>query len=394
MTDFLIRTFVKNPDNYKDNKVRRNYGTLGGVVGICCNLLLCALKITIGILTASISIIADGLNNLSDMGSSLVTIIGFKLAGKPADSDHPFGHGRMEYMSAFVVDVIILIVGVDLLESSTKALIYKKASPEYGLTAIIVLIISVLVKFWMFHFNRKIGKKIQSDALIATAKDSLNDTITTFAILVCVGISMLFPLPFNLDALMGIFVSLFILWSGLSSAKSTIDEILGKPPEKELIQEIENTILSFGDFLGVHDLVVHNYGPGRQFASVHVEVPQNTDIVKCHEKIDLCEKLVAEKLDISLVIHMDPIDTDNSTVSSTKQLLADAIKVIDKNLTLHDFRMTPMGEHETNLIFDVVVPSNMKLNENELQDKISKLARLINPTFRCVITFDRDFMGG
>lgn len=393
MTEFLIRTFVKNPKNYKDTTVRRNYGTLGGIVGISCNLLLCIIKITVGMLTASISITADGLNNLSDMGSSLVTIIGFKLAGKPADSGHPFGHGRIEYMSAFIVAVLILIVGVDLLETSTKALISGSDSPTYTIWAIIVLVISVLLKFWMFLFNSKIAKRIHSDVLKATAKDSLNDVVTTTVILISVGISMLFSLPFNLDALMGTFVSIFILWSGLSSAKDTIDEILGKPPEKELIKEIENTVLSFDDFMGIHDLVVHSYGPGRQFASVHVEVPQNVDIVKCHERIDLCEKLVGEKLDISLVIHMDPIDINNSAVSYTKQLLSDAIKVIDKNLSLHDFRMTPMGDQKTNLIFDVVVPSNLKLNETELEERISKLATLINPTFRCVITFDRDFMG-
>ncbi len=393
MTELLARLFIKNSQDVKDNTVRKAYGTLGGIVGIICNLILCALKITVGLISGSISIIADGLNNLSDMGSSLVTIIGFKLAGKPADRDHPFGHGRMEYMSAFIVAVIILIVGVDLMETSVTALINGDKAPTYSIFAIIVLIISVLVKFWMFLFNKKLGKKISSDVLIATSKDSLNDALATTAILLSVGVTFFVKLPFNLDALMGVLVALFILFAGLSSAKDTIDQILGKPPEKELIESLENTILSFREFVGIHDLIVHNYGPGRQFASVHVEVPQDTDIVKCHEQIDLCEKLVGEQLDLSLVIHMDPIDVNNATVAVTRQKLAETIKVIDEHLTLHDFRMTPLSEKRTNLIFDVVVPASVKLNDKELEEKIKNLAKLINPIFECVITFDNDFSG-
>ena len=393
MTELITRIFIKNSENVKDNTVRKAYGTLGGIVGIICNLMLCIIKITVGLISGSISIMADGFNNLSDMGSSLVTIIGFKLAGKPADRDHPFGHGRMEYMSAFIVSVLILIVGVDLMESSLKSLIGNTAPPTYNVWAIIVLIISVSVKLWMFVFNRKLGNKISSDVLKATAKDSLNDTLATIAILISVGVSLVCALPFNLDALMGVLVSLFILWSGISSAKETLDEILGKPPEKELIETIESTIMSFKYFVGIHDLIVHNYGPGRQFASVHVEVPQDIDIVKCHEQIDLCEKLVREQLDLQLVIHMDPIDCNNETVNITREKMANAIKVIDQGLTLHDFRMTPLSDKRTNLIFDVVVPSRVKLSEKELEERIVSLAKLINPIFECVITFDNDFSG-
>ncbi len=393
MTDILVKLFIKNSADVKDNTVRNAYGTLGGIVGIICNLILCAIKISVGLISGSISIMADGFNNLSDMGSSLVTIIGFKLAGKPADRDHPFGHGRMEYMSAFIVSVLILIVGVDLLETSAKALVSGSEMPKYGLWSVGVLLISVIVKLWMYLFNKKLGKRISSDALTATAKDSLNDSLATLAILVSVGISRLVALPFNLDALMGIFVSLFILWAGISSAKDTLGEILGKPPEKELIESLENTILSFKEFIGIHDLIVHNYGPGRQFASVHVEVPQDIDIVKCHEQIDLCEKLVGEQLDLALVIHMDPIDNNNSTVKETRERLSNAIKVIDPSLTLHDFRMTPLSERRTNLIFDVVVPSTITVSQKELEEKIVNLAKLINPIFECVITFDSDFTG-
>lgn len=393
MTELITRIFIKDSENVKDNTVRKNYGTLGGIIGIVCNLFLCVIKITVGLISSSISIIADGFNNLSDMGSSLVTIIGFKLAGKPADRDHPFGHGRMEYMSAFIVSVLILIVGVDLMESSLRSLIGNANPPTYNIWAISVLIISVLVKLWMFVFNRKLGNKISSDVLKTTAKDSLNDTLATTAILISVGVSLIFTLPFNLDALMGVLVSLFILWSGISSAKDTLDEILGKPPERELIENLESTIMSFKEFVGIHDLIVHNYGPGRQFASVHVEVPQDIDVVKCHEQVDLCEKLVGEQLDLQLVIHMDPIDCDNKTVTDTREKMANAIKVIDPGLTLHDFRMTPLSEKRTNLIFDVVVPARVNLSEKELEKRIVNLAKLINPIFECVITFDNDFSG-
>ena len=393
MTELITRIFIKDSENIKDNTVRKSYGTLGGIVGIICNLFLCIIKITVGLISGSISIMADGFNNLSDMGSSLVTIIGFKLAGKPADRDHPFGHGRMEYMSAFIVSVLILIVGVDLMESSLRSLIGNANPPTYNIWAISVLIISVLVKLWMFVFNRKLGNKISSDVLKTTAKDSLNDTLATTAILISVGVSLIFTLPFNLDALMGVLVSLFILWSGISSAKDTLDEILGKPPERELIENLESTIMSFKEFVGIHDLIVHNYGPGRQFASVHVEVPQDIDVVKCHEQVDLCEKLVGEQLDLQLVIHMDPIDCDNKTVTDTREKMANAMKVIDPGLTLHDFRMTPLSEKRTNLIFDVVVPARVNLSEKELEERIVNLAKLINPIFECVITFDNDFSG-
>lgn len=393
MTELLIRWFIKDADNVTDTTVRKNYGTLGSFVGIICNLLLCSFKITVGGITGSISIVADGLNNLSDMGSSVVAMLGFKLADKPADSDHPFGHGRMEYMSAFVVAILILLVGFELLKSSVTALINNTAQPQYTYFALAVLLVSILVKLWMFLFNRKLGKKIGSGTLFATAQDSLNDVVATSVILISAVVCKIFTLPFNLDAVMGIFVALFILFSGITTAKDTINQILGEPPEKSLIDDIENTILSFKEFVGIHDLIVHNYGPGRQFASVHVEVPQDIDIVKCHEQIDLCEKLVGEKLDINLVIHMDPIDVNDESVLATKRNIAEGLKIIDSGLTLHDFRMTPQSDTRTNLIFDVVIPSDLKMGEKELEQKIIAMARLINPTFCPVITFDRDFTG-
>lgn len=393
MTELLVRLFIKNPDDTNDVKVRGRYGLLCGLVGIACNVILCSLKIAVGIITSSISVLADGLNNLSDMGSSVITMIGFKLAGKPADSDHPFGHGRMEYMSAFVVSVIILIVGGELFISSVKDLINGTAAPVYDKTAVIVLAVSILVKLWMFIFNRKLGKKINAEALMATAQDSINDCITTAVILASVIISMLFKPSFNLDAVMAAAVALFIIYSGLSAARDTLNQILGEPPSKELTEAIENTIMSFDGFIGIHDLIVHNYGPGRQFASVHVEVPQDIDIVKCHEQIDICEKLVNERLDVALVIHMDPIDTNDENVAAARSAMTDGLKKIDERLSLHDFRMTSVGENHTNLIFDVVVPSSVKISNAELDKRISETAKQINKGYICVITFDNDFTG-
>ena len=393
MTTLLTKLFIKNPDNIKDNATRTAYGALSGTVGIICNLLLCAFKIIVGTLTASISIVADGLNNLSDMGSSLITILGFKLANKPADKDHPFGHGRLEYMSAFIVAILILLVGFELLKTSGNALINGTPMPTYSAVSIIVLAVSVVFKVWLFLFNRKLGKKIDSEALLATAQDSLNDSVATAVILLSVGISKLVTLPFNLDAVMGIGVSIFILASGFNAARDTLNSILGEPPENELIRDLENTILAHDEFVGIHDLMVHNYGPGRLFASVHVEVPQDINIVACHEQIDLCEKEIYEKLKIALVIHMDPIDVNNESVNAVKQQMVSGIKEINPELTLHDFRMTPFANKQTNLIFDVVLPQNLKISVEELDAKIKDLAKEINPTFCCVITFDQDFSG-
>ena len=393
MTSLLTRLFIKNPDNLKDNTTRAQYGSLSGIVGIICNLLLCVFKITVGSLTGSISIVADGFNNLSDMGSSVITILGFKLSNKPADKDHPFGHGRIEYMSAFIVAILILLVGFELMKSSVNALIDGTKMPTYTLVSIIVLAVSVVFKLWLFLFNRKLGKKIESETLLATAQDSLNDSIATAVILLSVGVSKLVELPFNLDAVMGIAVALFILFAGINAAKETLNRILGEPPSAELITDIERAILSHDDFVGIHDLMVHNYGPGRLFASVHVEVPQDIDIVHCHEQIDLCEKEIYDTLGVALVIHMDPMDVNNEQVAFVRQQLSDGIKVINNELTLHDFRMTPMADTQTNLVFDLVIPQNFTLTEKELKEKVSQIAKLINPTFRCVITVERDFTG-
>ena len=392
MTELLVRLFIKNSDDIKSTRVRISYGNLGAVTGIVCNLLLCAVKIAAGAVIGSMSVVADGLNNLSDMGSSVISMIGFRLSNKPADADHPFGHGRMEYLSAFTVSVFILIVGAELLINAVKAIVYGTPAPEFSKLALIILALSIAVKLWMFLFNRKLGKRIDSPALIATARDSLNDCVSTLAILVCAVISMNADLSFNLDAIVSIGVAAFILWSGIGTIKETIGELLGRPPSPELIADIEHGIMAFDGFLGVHDLIIHNYGPGRQFASVHVEVPQDTDIVKCHEQIDICEKVVGEKCGISLVIHMDPVNVNDESVLIAKQEMIDVIKSINEDLTLHDFRMTPPADERTNLIFDVVVPNSVKLTEKELDEQIKRLAKQKNKSYECVITYDRSYV--
>ena len=394
MTNLLIRLFIKNHTAVQDPAVRESYGKFGGLVGIVCNLFLCLVKIITGLLSGGISMVADGLNNLSDMGSSVITMIGFKMAGKPADSDHPFGHGRMEYVSAFVVAILILVVGIELLLTSLKSLFSGEAAPVYSVLALILLGVSIPVKLWMFLFNRKLGRLIDSGTLLATAQDSVNDAIATAAILVAAIVTRFVTLPFSLDAVIACGVALFILWSGISTARDPMNAILGKPIPAELVRELADIILSFDEFVGIHDLMVHDYGAGRQFASVHVEVPQDIDIVHCHEQIDLCEKLVAEKTGVQLVIHMDPIDVNDEIVGQTRRDMAAVLQTIDARMTLHDFRMTPNGKTRTNLIFDVVLPAEKMAEKEHIRAQIAQKARQLDPTFCCVITFDPDFTDG
>ena len=387
MTSLLLKLFIKNDESHPD--YRTKCGNLAGWVGIFCNLILFLLKLMIGILSASISVMADALNNLSDMGSSVVTMLGFRLASKPADPDHPYGHGRFEYISAFIVSGLIVLVGIELFKSSVDKII-NPTPLHFTWVSVSILIASVLIKFWMYLFNRKVGKKIHSDAVIATAADSRNDALTTTAILISVTVMMLTNI--NIDAYIGIAMSLFILWSGFKTAKDTLDPLLGEPLDMESAKEIEREIMSFNGFLGVHDLMTHNYGPGRCFASVHVEVPCDTNIVKCHEQIDLCEKLVFERTGVHLTIHMDPVETDNEKLNHAKSVIAEKIKDIHPALTIHDFRMTPKSDERTNLIFDVVVPADLGGKNSELKKKIESIAKDIDPTYCCVIEFDIDFV--
>lgn len=387
MTSLLLKLFIKEKPEHPE--YRTKCGNLAGAVGIFCNLLLFLLKMIVGILSSSISVMADALNNLSDMGSSVVTILGFRLASKPADPDHPYGHGRFEYISAFIVSGLIILVGVELMKSSIDKIL-NPTPLHFTWVSVGILICSVIIKFWMFLFNQKVGKKIGSDAIIATAADSRNDALTTTAILLSVVIMMLTNI--NIDAYIGVLIALFILWSGFKTAKETLDPLLGQPLDMESAKKIEREIMAFDGFLGVHDLMTHNYGVGRSFASVHVEVPCNTDIVKCHEQIDLCEKVVFERTGVHLTIHMDPVETDNEKLNFAKSTISERIKTLHPALTIHDFRMTPKSDERTNLIFDVVVPADMSVKNSELKVKIEEIAKDIDPTYCCVIEFDINYV--
>ena len=292
MTAFLIRLFIKNKDNTTNPQVRTRYGVLGGVVGVACNLLLFVIKLSIGFFSGSVSIIADAFNNLSDIGSCAVTLLGFKLASEPPDPEHPFGHGRMEYMSAALVSILIVLVGIELLKESVNKILHPEPL-KFSYYIIAALLVSIAIKLWLGLFNKKLSKRISSPALQATAADCFSDCFATSAVLVSVLISHLTSL--NIDAYVGVAVSVLIMWNGVKSIKETLDPLLGTPPEPETVSALEELVLSYPDFLGIHDLIIHNYGPGRSFASLHVEVPQDIDILTCHERIDHCEKTILEQ---------------------------------------------------------------------------------------------------
>lgn len=384
MTDFLIKKFVKDHQNTADPKVRTRYGILGGVVGIICNLFLFVIKLSIGLFSGSMSIVADAFNNLSDIGSCAVTLLGFKIANQPPDREHPFGHGRMEYMSAALVSALIVLVGFELLKESFS----KILSPEplkFSYYIIAALVVSVAVKFLMGLFNKKLGKRINSPALGATAADCFSDCIATSTVLLSVLVSHFTAL--NIDAYAGLVVSALIIYNGVKSIKETLDPLLGMPPEPETVEALEKIVLSYPDFLGIHDLIIHNYGPGRSFASLHVEVPQDVDILECHENIDHCEKTIFEKLGLETVIHMDPIAHDDEYTLDIKEKITAKLKEVDEELSLHDFRIV-RGENRTNLIFDVAMPPKFKMTAAELKKAVSQKAREVDDTFVCVITVD------
>ncbi len=385
MISFLIRRFTKGAD-VGTPQGRTVYGNLSGITGIACNLLLFGIKLLAGVLSGSISIVADAFNNFSDMGSSVITMLGFKLSSKPADKEHPFGHGRMEYMSGFVVSALIVFVGFELFKSAVGKIIDPQGM-EVTLLTVGILGVSILVKLWMYLFNRKIGSLISSSAILATARDCLNDTVATSAVLIS---TLLYRFAgWNIDGIAGLLVACFIIYGGFSSAAETIHPLLGEAPSKEFVDDLKARIMSYEMFTGVHDLIVHNYGPGRRFASIHVEVPCDVDILRCHEEIDLCEKEVGEALGILLVMHMDPIETGGE-VLRYKIAVERAVASIDENLSIHDFRMV-RGEQNSNLIFDVVVPFSCKLGKDELRRLIEFEVGKSEPDCACVINFDTEF---
>ena len=393
MTSLLLKFFIKGNPTAENN--RSKCGTLAGIVGIICNLVLFGIKFLAGTLSGSVSMVADAFNNFSDMGTSIVTMLGFKIASKPADPEHPFGHGRMEYMSAALVSVLIMVVGFELLtQSATK--LSDPTVPDAGFLPIIILTVSILIKFWMSVFNRKVGKTIDSSALKATATDSLNDCISTGAVLavaiVCKAIPTVSFVKY-LDPIVGILVALFILYSGFMSLRETMDPLIGLAPDAKTVDNIKKIVFSEPSFLGIHDMIVHNYGPGRSFVSLHVEVSSSCDILACHEKIDACERDIRKKTGIEAVIHMDPIVTDDEEVNEVRLEMAARVSAFYEGASIHDFRMVK-GEKQNNLIFDVLVPADCTLTNSQIKTAVRSLATDLNPTYQCVITVDKDFSGG
>lgn len=387
MTELLIRLFVGKNASADDPRTRTSYGVLSGFVGIAVNVILTAAKFAVGSLTGSISITADAINNLSDAGSSVVTLVGFKMAKKPADREHPYGHGRIEYISALIVSFLVLLMGVELLKSSVE----KIKAPDavtYSTAALAVLIISILFKLWLAYFNYSVGKRIDSTANKAVVADSLSDTAATAAALISLIISKFSSVP--VDGWFGLVVSGFIIYSGIGIIKDTVSPLLGQPPKKEFVKQIEDEILSYPNIVGVHDLIIHDYGPGRQFASAHAEVPSSVDVMKSHDTIDLIERNIQRKYNLLISIHLDPIVVNDAHINSLRDLTESAVKEIDTALSIHDFRVVE-GPTHSNLIFDVMAPPDFRLSDRELTNSIQEKLSKIDERYFCVITVDHSF---
>lgn len=384
MTHLLLKLFIKDKE-FNNAKARSKVGSLSGFVGIFSNILLFIGKIIVGLISGSVSIIADAMNNLSDASSSVVSLIGFKLAEKPADEDHPYGHARFEYLSALAVAAIIIIIGFELAKSSISKIINPTAV-YFSLPVAIVLVLSVFVKLWLSLFNKKLGKLINSYTLLATAADSRNDVISTFAVLISILIQFFFDL--KIDGFIGLAVAIFILYSGIMMAKETINPLLGEAVSHELRDLIAEMVSANPKVLGYHDLMVHDYGPGQRFASMHVEMDKNEDPMLCHDMIDDLERECFEKFNVHLVIHYDPVITGDAEHDRLKQFVTDVLKGYNDKLSIHDFRMV-CGSTHTNLIFDIALPYELSKKEKVIKLLIDKaLADLNETTYYTVINFD------
>ncbi len=381
----LSRLFIKNADELPLAERRARYGSLCGFLGIFLNLFLFGGKLFVGLASGAISAVADAFNNLSDAASSVITLLGFRLANQKPDSDHPFGHGRFEYISGLIVSLLILLVGFELGKSSIEKIVNPEAV-TFSIVSVIILSVSVLVKLYMAYYNRSIGRKIASTAMVATAADSMSDAVATSVVLICMLVSHFTSL--QIDAYCGLAVSVFILYSGFRSAKETISPLLGQPPTQELVDEIENIVKSYPIVSGIHDLVVHDYGPGRLMVSLHAEVPANGDLLEIHDVIDNAEKELGEKLNCEAVIHMDPIQKGDVYVEETREKIETLIHILDESISIHDFRMV-IGTTHTNVLFDAVIPYELKLSEADAKKKITALVQTIDPAFCPVIHIDK-----
>ena len=387
ITNYLIKTFVKDNENIDNIKVRNTYGNLAGAIGILVNVLLFAIKLSVGLLAGSVAVMADAFNNLSDAASSIITIIGFKMANKPADAEHPFGHGRIEYISALIVSFLVMLVGLQFIKTSLER-ITNPATVKFEVIPFFLLLISIFFKLWLSKFNKNIGHKINSSALKAAATDALGDVFTSSTVVISFLLAKFTQFP--LDGYIGVFVSCAIIYSGYGLIKETLNPLLGEAPDPELVNSISDMVMSYDKITGIHDLVVHNYGPGRIMASIHAEIPADIDVITIHNIIDTAEREISEKLNIYLVIHMDPICVDNTEVTDARKVVEDVLKTYPLVKSLHDFRV--VGEHDIkNLIFDIVVnPSD--LNECFTKEKLAKFIendiKKHYPEFNCVITVD------
>ena len=388
MIHLLSGIFIKNRDQVDDQNVRRAYGMLCGVLGIVLNILLFAGKYLAGILSGSIAITADAFNNLSDAGSSVITLVGFKFSGRKADADHPFGHGRIEYLSGFGVSMVIILMGFELLKSSVQ----KVLSPEpveAGILPVLILIVSICVKMYMSYYNRSVGVKINSEAMKATAMDSLSDTIATFAVLISMAVVHI--TGYNIDGWCGCIVACFVLYAGYNAAKDTLNPLLGEPPSKEFVEEIRSIVLAHPEIIGIHDLVVHDYGPGRRMISLHGEVAGNSNIFEIHDVIDRIEKELGQKLGCEAVIHMDPVEVDNEKIAEIKTELSEKIQDKFPEVSIHDFRMV-QGPTHTNLIFDVVVPYEYEKTGSQVKAEIEDIVSKSWENYFAVIHVDHSYV--
>ena len=386
MTELLCRIFIKDRKNLKDARVRASYGKLSSVVGIILNLILAAGKYTAGLLFGAISLQADGINNLSDAGSQIISLISFKIASKPADRDHPFGHARFEYIASMIVSFLILHIGLNTAIDSVKKIISPELSTTFSWIIIIVLGISVLVKLWLCLFNRSIAKKIDSSMLRATSADSLSDACATAGVLV--GMLIFKFTGFDIDAYMGIAVSVLIIIAGIKIFNETKNSLLGESADEEVVNSIVEVVNGYPEALGIHDMIVHNYGPGRIIATLHVEVDCNGNIMELHDAMDNIEKKIYSELGIQATIHMDPIVSDNEEVISLRARVKAIVKGIDERLDIHDFRCV-FGVTHSNILFDINAPFEVKISDDELKNTVTKKISEINPSFLTIVTVDR-----
>lgn len=388
MTQLLIRLFIKRPEDTKDPVVRTAYGNLASIVGMACNILLCLGKLTAGTLFGSIAIMADALNNLSDASSNIVSLIGFRLASKAPDAEHPYGHARYEYLAGLVVSVTILAIGLSLGKESIGK-VFHPTPVAFSWLSVAVLAASILVKLWMSGFNRKVGQLIGSETLLATAADSRNDVLTTSAVLLATVLCSLTGWDI-LDGLMGVAVAAFILWSGWGLVMDTLSPLLGETPSPELVEHIEQTVMSYPGVLGMHDLMVHDYGPGHQFASLHVEFPAETDPLSAHDVIDNIERDFLKKDNLQVTIHYDPIVTSDAQVGVLRSRLMEKVRRIDPQLSIHDLRIVP-GETHTNVLFDLVFPAGYTGDQNAVLAEMCSFVTEQDPKYSCIIKLEQSY---